>query len=190
MNKKYYYIIIVIVIVIAAIILVNLFDFNTIFKKYFNQKEAEEINGSLDNKESDQEEGEQGKSEEEKQEQKINNLKSQLKINARVFVEKYGSYSSYNKESNYNELNSLVTPSLFNQLSNEAENVQEGLKNIETVTASITIKEFDINDRVVCETEIRQNIEKEEGKEVFYKTAQVIFKKINSEWKINNFKIN
>ncbi len=197
MNKKITYSLAIIIILIFVFLVLNSVLKWDVFKtsevKNNNQNISQSVNNQAQNqtntdKKTNQEVATNQEQENEKQEQENVELKQALKVKARTFIEKYGTYASYNKEENFNELKGLVTPFLFNQLEQQAQNVKEGLKSIKTITASVKVTNIK-KEEIVCETEIRQEIEKQEESEIVYKKATITFKKLANEWRVNDIKI-
>jgi len=180
MNKKYLYLVIALIFIIVI---------GTIFVivNSSNSNISNQSNNQIQTNEKDS--GETKNKDQGSEETNNNELKAKLKNKTRIFLEKYGTYTSYDKLENYNELKSFVTDNFFNQLLKQGENIKKDLKNIRTATSAVNIKEFDINKQIICKTEIRQEVERKDGKDILYKNAEVSFKKYNNDWRVDEINI-
>jgi hypothetical protein len=108
---------------------------------------------------------------------------------AKIFIERYGSYSTDNPGQNLKDLESLCTPDLWKVLENRIANMKSGAEFIGVITRafSASLTSFENNKATVAIIAARE--ENQNGIIKNYnQEAEIFLLKINDSWLVDNVK--
>ena len=115
-------------------------------------------------------------------------LKSQLSLQARSFIEHYGTYSS---DSGYSNLKALLSQmsTRFTQktLSKIAQGMdkEQGFFSLTTRVTSLSLKEFDPETKIIFSIQVQEQEIKPEQTNLNQKIIEITFIKENDQWKVD-----
>ncbi|MBL7141508.1 hypothetical protein ISS21_00185 [Patescibacteria group bacterium] len=118
-------------------------------------------------------------------------LKSQLTLQARSFIERYGSYSSDSGYSNLKELLSQMSEKFAAETSARIAKGfegQEGFFALVTKVMSLELKEFIPESRALFSIQVQEQNMMPGQTDLLYKTVALIFIKEGNEWKVDEIK--
>ena len=175
------------IIIIAAIIILVVLGIIFLFwgKKFSNklggqEKKVEEKIPAIKVEEQKEIEPEVLKQQEEEE-------KMDLKLKARNFIERVGSFSSDTKDLNLKEARSMMIETLFKKLQNDLEGELEANKNDfygkTTKVISQEMTEFGPEVRAHFKADVQIQETKEKDVNVYYQIAEITFLKQQDEWR-------
>lgn len=105
---------------------------------------------------------------------------------ARMFVEKYGSYSNQNDNQHIKDMSYLTTKSMQDWLETKALQQQKEYSGMTTKVISSRIKTIDTTSAVV-EIDSQQQIYSPEGQKLEQRSGRVELIRMGEEWKVDGF---
>jgi len=177
--KKLFIIVIIVVIIIIGLFLI----FNS--KK---QATEEPVNNKEQEGEEKREEGTEEKTQKQLEEESpdIISLKSQLGLQARSFIERYGTYSSDSNYSNWRSLMFLMSEKLRQKTSKKiSEAKDEGFFSYTTKVISLNSVDFQENIQAVFMAQVQERKDTSEETKSSQKTIELIIKKEGGQWKVD-----
>lgn len=119
-------------------------------------------------------------------------IKSQLAIQARAFIERYGTYSSDSGFQNLRELLGAMTQDFADVISVK---IDKGIEeeqvffSVVLKVGSIKLKEFIADSRAVFSAQVQQQDMRKGSTDISTKTAELTFVKVGGEWKVDSIEI-
>ncbi len=170
---------IIIIVIIVILIIVAVFFF--IRKNGSNQTDSAVEQSDKSTSSSIKEIGEKKQAAEDP----VAALKARLGLQARFFIERYGTYSS---DSNYNNLRAMegqMTKSLFDKVMEEIDSKEPSTDfySLETMVANVELTEFN-QERVVFLAQVQEKELKSGQVAITPKETELIFIKDGEEWKV------
>lgn len=173
-------IIIAIIIVLIAVIVFFLVQKNII-------KNTEPIAGQKNNNKLISSEEEQVKKEQSLTDPAVA-LKAKLLLQARFFIERYGTYSSDSNYNNWRTLKNQMTQSLFNEVVKKIDLEKQNQTEFYSLTTKVTnidLKEFNQKKNIVFSAQVQKKEIKSGQTRITQKNVELVFVKAGDDWKVD-----
>jgi len=177
MNKKNILIIVAIIVILVIITVIILI-----------QKDKVDSTSSLfDQKKVSEKEISEIEEKEEIQTDPTAILKSQLGLQARSFMARYGTYSSDNRYDNLKMLLPQMSIRLAQEATKEISLNEEtqGLISLTTKVINFRLKDFDKESKIIFITQVQEQEINNEKTNLKQREVEVVFIKENSQWKVD-----
>ncbi|MCD6471248.1 hypothetical protein J7K86_01835 [bacterium] len=117
--------------------------------------------------------------------------KNKLFLEARNFIERYGSYSSDSALANIKEVESIMSEDLKAQAERKILASQKIGKfySLRTKVLSLNLDEYTPNEKAIFSANIQQEEIKGNKKTVRYKVVKIIFNKVEGSWKVSQYTV-
>jgi len=117
--------------------------------------------------------------------------KNKLFLEARNFIERYGSYSSDSALANIKEVEPIMSEDLKAQAEREILASQKTGKfySLRTKVLSLNLDEYTPNEKAIFSANIQQEEIKGNKKTVRYKVVKIIFNKVEGSWKVSQYTV-
>ena len=116
-------------------------------------------------------------------------VKNGVKQMAKIFVERYGSYSTDNDYQNIEEVKSLCSQSLWSEISKTMDSIQSGsFVGVTTQVLSSSFTNWDASASASVELRTKRTEEKNGVTKSFYQDATVELVKTSSGWLVDELK--
>lgn len=115
--------------------------------------------------------------------------KDELILQARSFIERFGSFSSDSGLLNIKELESIMSNDFKEKARKEILSLQKGNEffSLKTKILSLKTDEYIPDEKAIFKANIQQEEIKGKEKSIKYKTIKVIFNKIGKNWKVVDY---
>lgn len=104
---------------------------------------------------------------------------------SKIFVERFGSYSSHNNNSHLDDVLGMLTPSMANWVATQRVSAADGFYSQTTNLISSEIRSFEEESAAVVSVGAQQVIEDGNGKRTAYKNGRVELLFVDGDWKID-----
>lgn len=119
-------------------------------------------------------------------------FKEKLALQARFFIERYGTYSSDGNYNNWRALKNQMTQNLFNEITKKIGLEEQNQKEFYSLTTKVTnidLTEFDQKKNIVFSAQVQEKEIKSGQTNVLLKTAELTLLKQGEEWRVDKIEI-